>query len=295
MLGLQLGTKAQQLLANPAFDDGGNAVKSTAADEENVGGVDLQHLLMGMLPSALGRHRGESSFQNLQQCLLHAFAADIPGDGRILALPGDFINLINVDDAALCRLNIVIRCLNQAKQDVLHILANVAGLGQAGGICNSEGNLQHLGQGLRQEGFAAARRTHHQDVRLLQLHVILLGFPVDALVVVIHSHAQGTLGSILSHHVIVQHCLHFSRGWQVFQLGGFIFHQILIAKNLFAKLNAFIADEHIGAGDQPLDLILGLAAKGAPMEFAAAGRHFILRHDYLTYFPAFRGADRFRR
>ncbi len=97
----QIRAKAHHLLADPALDDRNNAIKGAAADEENVGGVDVDGLLLGVLPAALGRNAGHRAFQDFQQRLLHALAADVPGDGLVLRLSGDLIDFIDVDDAPL--------------------------------------------------------------------------------------------------------------------------------------------------------------------------------------------------
>ena len=64
------------------LDDLLQAVEGAAADKQDVGGVDLDELLLGMLAPALGRHVGHRALQDFQQRLLHALAADVPGDGR---------------------------------------------------------------------------------------------------------------------------------------------------------------------------------------------------------------------
>ena len=84
----------------------------------------------------------------------------------------------------LCQLHIKVRRLDQTQQDVLDILTDVTGLGQRGRIRDRERNLQGLGQRLRQQRFARAGRTQHQDVGLLQLYLGLR--MVDALVVVVN-------------------------------------------------------------------------------------------------------------
>ena len=54
--------------------------EGTAADEEDVGRVDRQELLVRVLAPALRRHAGASSFEDLQQRLLHALARDVAGN-----------------------------------------------------------------------------------------------------------------------------------------------------------------------------------------------------------------------
>jgi hypothetical protein len=75
--------------------------KAPAADEQDVRGVDLQELLLGVLAAALGRHVGHRALDDLQQGLLHALARHVARDGRVLALARDLVDLVDVDDAAL--------------------------------------------------------------------------------------------------------------------------------------------------------------------------------------------------
>src|SRR5215471_16323806 len=55
-------------------DDLLEPVEGAAADEQNVGGVDLQELLLRMLAAALRRHRRDGAFHDLEQRLLHTLA-----------------------------------------------------------------------------------------------------------------------------------------------------------------------------------------------------------------------------
>mgnify|MGYP000588664035 CR=1 FL=1 len=112
---------------------------------------------------------------------------NVPGNGGVLALPGDLIHLVDIDDAPLRQLHVVVGGLHQTKQDVLHVVAHIARLGQSGGVGNGEGHLQDSGQGLGKQGLAAAGGAHEQDVALLELH-ILRASKIDALVVVVHRH-----------------------------------------------------------------------------------------------------------
>ena len=50
------------------------------ADEEDVRGVHLDVLLLGMLAPALGRHVGHGALEHLQEGLLHALA----GTSRVI-------------------------------------------------------------------------------------------------------------------------------------------------------------------------------------------------------------------
>src|SRR5690554_2690538 len=255
-----LSTETNALLSDPALDDLFQPVKGSAADEQDVGGIDLDKLLMGMLAPALRRYAGNCALQDLQQCLLHAFSGNIAGDGWVLRLAGDLVDLIYVDDALLSPFHIVVCRLDQPKQDVLHIFAHIAGLGEAGGISNGKGNIEDLGQGLGQERLAAACGPQHEDVAFLQLHIIAFEVAVDAFVVIVHSYSQGLLGFFLPDNVLVQGLFDLLGLGYVFQLQILIFGEFLFY-DLVAQLNTFVADVDPRPGDEFLDLFLHFAAK----------------------------------
>ena len=96
-----------------------------------------------MLPSALRGHGCHGAFEDLQQRLLHALAGDVAGDRWVLRLAGDLVDLIDVDDPALCLREIEVRGLQQLEQDILHILADIPGLGEAGGVGDSKWHIEH--------------------------------------------------------------------------------------------------------------------------------------------------------
>src|SRR5205807_2455967 len=151
-----VGAEAHALVADASLDDLLDAGERTTADEEDVGGVDLDELLVGMLAAALGRHRGGGALEDLQQRLLHALARDVTGNRRVLALAGDLVDLVDVDDAGLGLLDVVVGGLDELEEDVLDVLADVARLGQRRGVGDGEGHVEHAGERLGQEGLAAA-------------------------------------------------------------------------------------------------------------------------------------------
>ena len=73
--------------------------------DRDIGGVDVDSLLLGMLPSSLGGDAGNRALQNLQKGLLYAFARDIPRDGLVLGFTGDLVDLINIDAVSYTHLN----------------------------------------------------------------------------------------------------------------------------------------------------------------------------------------------
>src|SRR5260370_26777535 len=90
----------------------------------------------------------------------------------------------NIDDAALAALDVVISRLQQLEDDVLDVLADVAGFGERRRIGHGEGHVEDAREGLRQQRLAGPGRTDQQDVRLRELDVVVLCLVVETLVVV---------------------------------------------------------------------------------------------------------------
>ena len=95
------------------LDDVLDARERAAADEQDVGGVDLQEVLLRVLATTLGRHRSDRAFEDLEQRLLDALARDVAGDRRVVTLARDLVDLVDVDDAALGLLDVVVGVLEQ--------------------------------------------------------------------------------------------------------------------------------------------------------------------------------------
>ena len=86
----------------------------------------------------------------------------------------DLVDLVDVDDAALRALDIVVGRLQQLEDDVLDVLADIAGFGQRRRVRHGEGHVEDARQRLRQQRLAGAGRADQQDVRLGQLDVVVL-------------------------------------------------------------------------------------------------------------------------
>src|SRR4029453_11158261 len=142
------------------------AREGTAADEQDVGRVDLQELLLRMLATALRRHRRDRAFDQLEQRLLHAFARNVARDRRVVRLARDLVDLVDVDDAGLRLLDVVVALLQQLLNDVLALLADVTVFGQRRGVGDRERHVEQPRERLGEQRLAAARRTDQQDVAL---------------------------------------------------------------------------------------------------------------------------------
>ena len=213
-----------------------------------------------MLATALRRHGGDRAFHDLEQGLLHALARDVAGDRGIVRLARNLVDLVDVDDAALGPLDVVVRGLEQFENDVLDVLTDITGFGQGRGIGHGEGYVDDTGQGLGQQGLARAGRPDQHDVGLGQFDVVVLGRVVQPLVVVVDRDTQHLLGVALADHIVVKNLADLlGRRHAVLGLGEG--NLVLFADDIHAEFDAFIADEHGRSGDELAHLVLALPAE----------------------------------
>ena len=206
--------EADGALAQPLGDDFVQADERAAADEQDVGRVHLNVLLLGMLAAALRRNVGHGAFEHFQQGLLHAFAADIAGDRDVLAGLADLVDFVDVQNTALGRFDVEIGRVQQFQQQVLHVFAHVAGFGQRGGVADGKRHVQNPGQRAGQQRFARAGGAEQQDVRLVDFNVGRLGAERQPLVMAVHRDGQHFLGVLLADHVLVELLNDFARRWE---------------------------------------------------------------------------------
>ena len=95
-------------LPDAATNDVFHTDERPTADEENLRGVHLDVLLFGMLTTALRRNVRHRAFEHFQQRLLNALARHVPRDTHVLRRPADLVDFVDVDDAALRRLAVVV-------------------------------------------------------------------------------------------------------------------------------------------------------------------------------------------
>src|SRR3954447_20501372 len=272
VLRADVGAEADGVLADPPGDDLVEAGERAAADEEDVGGVDREELLVRVLASALRRHRSDRPLEDLQQGLLHALARHVARDRRVVRLARDLVDFVDVDDPGLGLLDVEVRRLDQLQEDVLDVLTHVAGFGESRRICNRERDVQDLGQRLRQQRLAAARGTEQKDVRLLQLDLALFRLHhLHALVVVVDRYREGALGVLLPDDVLLEDGVDLLRLREVLDVEGRGPGELLV-DDLVTEIDALVADVDARAGDQLLDLSLGLAAEAAEELFVRVGR-----------------------
>ena len=221
-----------------------------------------------MLSPALRRNTGNGAFQHFQQSLLHAFARNIACNGSVLALASDFINLIDIDDAALRAFHIVIRRLQELHDDVFHILPDITGFRQSGRVSNGKGNIQHFGHCLCEQRLPGTGRADEQDVAFLKLYGVLLQPAAqDAFIVVVDGNRENLFCSLLANHVLIKICLDLHGLRESVKDQG----QPVVARNrtLFkpraddthAHAHAIVTDITAVSGNQPVHLRLRFPAK----------------------------------
>src|SRR6266851_962116 len=239
-------------------------VERAAADEQDVGGVDLDEILVRVLAAALRRNVGHRALEDLEQGLLNTFAADIARDRRVVRLARDLVDLVDVDDSALRAADVEVGGLDQAKQDVLHVLAHVTGLGEARRVGDRERDVEDLRQRLREVGLAAARRANQQHVRLAQLDVADGLRGGDSRVVVVDLDGEDLLRAVLADHVLVESG---ADGFRIGDEAGLLLlgarRPVVVLEYFLAQVDALVADEDARARDQLAYLVLPLSAEGA--------------------------------
>src|SRR5450759_2808262 len=271
-LGLDLRAEAHRLFRLAPGNDLLEAHERAPADEQDVGRVDLDELLVRVLAPALRRDVGDGALEDLQKRLLNAFAGNVSSDRGVLALPGDLVRLVDVDDAPLGLLLVGARDLVELQDDVLDILADVPGLGESRRVDDRERDREHLCQRLGEQRLAHSRRADQEDVGLLKLDVELavLLEVVDPLVVVVDGDGELLLRLLLPDYVGVEELLDLLRLREL-RLGRRSLEDAVLGDDVEADVDALVANVDGGPGDELLDVSLALVAKGTAQDIAVAG------------------------
>src|SRR2546430_350073 len=165
--------------------------------------------------AAWRRDVGDGPLEDLEKRLLDALARDIAGDRGVVALAGDLVDLVDVDDPALRAVEIEVSGLNEPEKDVLDILADVTRLGEAGRVRGGERHIEDSRERLRAKGLAASGRGDEQHGRLAELDVVHAMTGADALVVVVHGDRENALGLVLADDVLVEYFVYPARAWDL--------------------------------------------------------------------------------
>jgi len=104
--------------------------------------------------------------------LLDSFTRHIARNGRILVLAPDLVDFVDVNNATFGGRDVKLGLADELEDQVFDVLADVAGLGQRGGVADGERDVQAAREGLRQGGLASAGRADEEDVALGDDHVL---------------------------------------------------------------------------------------------------------------------------
>ena len=261
---LGLRPEAHRLAPDAFLDDPLESLEGTAEDEEDVRRVDLDEVLVRVLAATLRRDVGERPLEDLQQALLDALAGDVARDRRVVRLARDLVDLVDVDDAALRLGDIEVGRLDEPQEDVLDVLADIAGLGERCRVRDAERHVEDACERLGEQRLARARRAHEQDVRLLELDLVDEVPGVDALVVVVDRDREDALRAVLADHVLVEGILDLARIGELRRLRSRARRlEHLLLDDLLAQVDALVADVDALARDELADLLLALATEAA--------------------------------
>src|SRR6266853_269363 len=265
-----LGAEADARFRGALADDLLQSVECPATDEKDVGGVDLDELLVRVLSPALRGHRRDRAFDQLEQRLLHALAGYVTGDRGVVALARNLVDFVDVDDATLRLVDVVIALLQQLLDNVFDVLADVACLGQGCGIGNHEGNVEQARERLGQQRLTGAGGPDQQDVALGQLDIVLFNAGFKPFVMIVDCNRQYLFGQFLTNHVLVQNPTNFVRRRKLVLIGaGGVGGGAFFPNDVVTKLDAFIADEHRWPGNELPHLVLAFAAEGTVKKLVA--------------------------
>ena len=117
-----------------------------------------------MFAPTLWRNVDNRSFKHFQQGLLHTFSAHITGYGRVVTFTCNLVDLIDKDNPAFSRSNIVVGYLEQPSKNAFHIFTDVSGFGKRRRIGDAERNMQHFGDSPGEQGFAGTGFTDDHNV-----------------------------------------------------------------------------------------------------------------------------------
>ena len=254
------------------LDDLLETVERAAADEEDVLRVELDVFLLRVLAAALRRNRRDRALDDLEERLLHAFARHVARDARVLRLARDLVDLVDVDDAALALGDVEVTGLEQPDENVLDVFADVAGFGERRRVGDRERNVEDSRERPGEQRLADAGGADEQNVRLVELDVVVLERRgVDALVVIVDRDGERLLRLLLPDHVLVEDVLDLLRRRDLSDRLGYL-ALLVLRQNLVAESDALVADVDGRTGDELPDRVLRFPAERAAEVFVLGHR-----------------------
>src|SRR4029079_4929053 len=152
------------------------------------------------------------------------------------------------------------------------VFADVARFGQRRGVGDGERHVENAGERLREERFSNTRRTDEQDIRLVELDLVVpQRSGIDSLVVIVHRDRQRLLRLLLTDDVLVEGVLDLLWSRDLGDRFGYL-ALLILGEDLIAERDALVADVNRWAGDELPNRVLGLSAERTT-------KVFVVRHD----------------
>jgi len=157
----------------------------------------------GMLAGRPAAARWPRCLRASSKRLLHALARHVARDRDVLARLADLVELVDVEDAPLGRLDVEVSGVEQLQQQVLHIFTHVAGFGERGGVADRERHVEDSGK-------RAGRSVLPQPVgprsRMFDFSTSTseLSAQREPLVMAMDGHSQHPLGVLLPDDVLIE-------------------------------------------------------------------------------------------
>ena len=191
-------------------------------DEQDVLRVDDDEVVFVPVLRDVEGREDLASFEQLEQTLLNALAADVAGPGAgagAVAAPRDLVDLVDEHDSALRELDVLIGVLQELADHDLDVLAVVAGFRVFGRVGDRERHIEAAGERARDVRLARTGGTEQQHVGLLDQPLARGGRLGAALEVVVRGDGDRALGALLADDVAIEVVEDLTRRQRLFPLG----------------------------------------------------------------------------
>ena len=224
---------------------------------------------------------------SFRRACLNAFSGYVTGNGWVVGLARDLVDLVDVDNAHLGPFHVVVALLQELLNDVLDIFAHVPGFGERRRIGNGERYVEQSRERFREQRLAAAGGADQQDIRLGKLDVVFLAGVVQPLVMVVDRDREDLLGVFLADDVLIENAVDFGGNGELVAIAALRALRDLLADDVVAEFDALVADEHGRPRNELAHLVLALAAEGAIKELGGvASPTAFVSHAYLDRIPS---------
>src|SRR3546814_338882 len=120
--------------------------------------------------------------------------------------------LVDIDDALLRFFDVAVCGLQKFGDDAFDIFADIAGLGQRGGVDHDEWHVESASDRAGEKRFAGSRWADQKDVRFFEFNIAALGVS-QSFVVIVDRHRENHLGPILTDDILVEEFANLAGSW----------------------------------------------------------------------------------